>query len=106
MSQTPRQIENIKTAIEFARRDDIAWLGHFDNQEFLHAPSHANVGMRLARLDDDVMCARYPLNIWCLTILIRQALISLSFWPHPLPVAVKSAYWPILNLGPRFRADF
>jgi hypothetical protein len=24
----------------------------------LHAPSHANVGMRLARLDDDVMCAR------------------------------------------------
>ena len=53
-----RQIENIKTAIEFARRDDIAWLGHFDNDEFLHVPSHANVGMRLARLDDDVMCAR------------------------------------------------
>ena len=53
-----RQIENIKAAIEFARRDDIAWLGHFDNDEFLHAPSHANVGMRLARLDDDVMCAR------------------------------------------------
>ena len=53
-----RQIENIKTAIEFARRDDIAWLGHFDNDEFLHAPSHANVGMRLALLDDDVSCAR------------------------------------------------
>ena len=53
-----RQMENIKTAIEFARRDDIAWLDHFDNDEFLHAPSHANVGMRLARLDDDVMCAR------------------------------------------------
>ena len=53
-----RQIENIKTAIEFARRDDVAWLGHFDNDEFLHVPSHANVGMRLARLDDDVMCAR------------------------------------------------
>ena len=52
-----RQIENIKTAIEFARRDDIAWLGHFDNDEFLHVPSHANVGMRLTRLDDDVMCA-------------------------------------------------
>ena len=53
-----RQIENIKIAIEFALRDDIAWLSHFDNDEFLHAPSHANVGMRLARLDDDVMCAR------------------------------------------------
>ena len=53
-----RQIENIKTAIEFARRDDIPWLGHFDNDEFLHVPSHANVGMRLARLDDDVMCVR------------------------------------------------
>ena len=53
-----RQIENINTAIEFARRDDIAWLGHFDNDEFLHVPSHANLGMRLARLDDDVMCAR------------------------------------------------
>ena len=53
-----RQIENIKTAIEFARRDDIAWLGHFDNNEILHVPSHANVGMRLARLDYDVMCAR------------------------------------------------
>jgi len=32
-----RQIENIKIAIEFALRDDIAWLGHFDNDEFLHA---------------------------------------------------------------------
>ena len=53
-----RQIENIKTAIEFARRDDIAWLGHFDNDEFLHVPSHANVALRLTRLDDDVMCAR------------------------------------------------
>ena len=53
-----RQIENIKTTIEFARRDDIAWLGHFDHDKFLHVPSHANVGMRLARLDDDVMCAR------------------------------------------------
>ena len=70
-----RQIEKIKTTIEFARRDDIAWLGHFDNDEFLHVPSHANVGMRLARLDDDVMCAPYPLNIWCLTILITQALL-------------------------------
>ena len=53
-----RQIENIKTAIEFACRDDMAWLGHFDNDEFLHAPSPANAGMRLVRLDDDVMCAR------------------------------------------------
>jgi len=53
-----RQIENIKTAIEFARDDDIAWLGHFDCDEFLHVPSHANVGLRLARLDDDIMCAR------------------------------------------------
>ena len=52
-----RQIENIKTAIEFAPRDDIAWLGHFDNDEFLHVPSHVNVAMRLTRLDDDVMCA-------------------------------------------------
>ena len=53
-----RQIENIKTAIEFAYCDDIAWLGHFDNDEFLYVPSHANVGMRLARLDDGLMCAR------------------------------------------------
>ena len=53
-----RQIENIKTAIEFARGDHISWLGHFDHDEFLHVPSHANVGMRLARLDGDVMCAR------------------------------------------------
>ena len=53
-----RQIENIKSAIEYARDDNIAWLGHFDSDEFLHVPSHANVGMRLARLDADVMCAR------------------------------------------------
>ena len=102
-----RQIENIKTAIEFARRDDIAWLGHFDQDEFLHVPSHANVGMRLARLDDDVMCARaLPVEYLVLTILITQVLISLSAWPPTLPVAVKSACGPIQNLGPKFRAGF
>ena len=53
-----RQIENIKSAIEYARDDNIAWLGNFDSDEFLHVPSHANVGMRLARLDADVMCTR------------------------------------------------
>lgn len=29
-----RQIENIKSAIEYARDDNIAWLGHFDSDEF------------------------------------------------------------------------
>ena len=99
-----RQIENIKTAIEFARRDDITCLGHFDNDEFLHVPSHANVGMRLARLDDNVMCARaLPVEYLVPDDPDYTGLISSSVWPPPLPVAVKSACRPILNLTPKFR---
>ena len=57
-----RQIENIKSAIGFARGDHISWLGHFDNDEFLHVPSHANVGMRLARLDQYDLYRLYDFN--------------------------------------------
>lgn len=53
-----RQIENIKTAIDMARSSGVQWLGHFDADEFLHVPEHAKIKNRLARIDDDVMCAR------------------------------------------------
>ena len=102
-----RQIENIKTTIEFARRDDIAWLGHFDHDEFLHVPRHANVGMRLARLDDDVMCARaLPVEYLVLDDPAYTGPDQFKRLATPVSVAIKSACGPILSLAPKFRVDF
>ena len=63
--------------------------------------------MRLARLDDDVMCARaLPVEYLVPDDPDYTGPNEFKRLATPLPVAVTSACGPILNLTPKFRVDF